>query len=180
MTNVAMSIDDSPRGQSDALFAQCYHELHRLAKREAFRFGAADGPGATTLLHEAYLDMSQRAGLRFEDRGRFFAYTARAMRMLAIDQARRRDAQKRGGGLDITSFDTQTAESCADPQALPHLGDALDELAAIDESLSTVVDLKFFCGFTIREIAQLQAVSERTVQRQWEKARLLLFRLLAN
>jgi RNA polymerase sigma factor (TIGR02999 family) len=178
-----MTTPSTPSGrspaQSDALFAELYHELHRLARREASRFGPAAGFSPTTLLHEAYMDMSQRSGLGFEDRPRFFAYAARAMRTLAIDRARERSAQKRGGGLDITSLDTQTAEDCVEPEKLSQIAEALDELAALDPELATVVDLKFFCGFTIAEIAELQGVSERTVQRHWEKARLLLFRMLA-
>lgn len=164
--------------QSDALFAELYHELHRLARREASRFGPQAGFSPTTLLHEAYMDMSQRTGLGFEDRPKFFAYAARAMRTLAIDRARQRSAQKRGGGLDITSLDTQTAEDCAGPETLTQISEALDELATLDAELAIVVDLKFFCGFTIAEIAELQGSSERTVQRHWEKARLLLFRML--
>jgi len=177
MTSAPKS-DGSFPGQSDALFDELYHELHRLARREAARFGPALGFSPTTLLHEAYLDMSQRAGLRFEDRAKFFAYAARAMRTLAIDRARQRSRKKRGGGLDITSLDTQTAEDCAEPETLSQLAEALDQLAILEPELATVVDLKFFCGFTIPEIATLQGVSERTVQRHWEKARTLLFHML--
>jgi RNA polymerase sigma factor (TIGR02999 family) len=165
--------------QSDALFAGLYHELHRLARRETLRYGPSAPCGATTLLHEAYLDIAQRAGLVFVEPGRFLAYAARAMRNLAIDRVRERGAQKRGGGLDITSLDTQTAEDCAEPDQLARIGSALDELEALEPELANVVDLKFFCGFTMGEIAALQGVSERTVQRHWEKARLLLFRALA-
>jgi RNA polymerase sigma factor (TIGR02999 family) len=179
MTTAPKSPGSAPV-QSDALFAELYHELHRLARREALRYGPGAGFSATTLLHEAYMDMSQRSGLGFEDRPRFFAYAARAMRTLAIDRARERNALKRGGGLDITSLDTQTAEDCAEPETLSQIGEALDELATLDAELATVVDLKFFCGFTINEIAALQNVSERTVQRHWEKARLLLFRMLGS
>lgn len=165
--------------QSDALFAELYHELHRLARRETSRYGPAAPCGATTLLHEAYLSIAQRSGLVFVEPGRFLAYAARAMRNLAIDRVRQRGAQKRGGGLDITSFDTQTAEDCAEPEQLARIGSALDELEALEPELANVVDLKFFCGFTMAEIGALQGVSERTVQRHWEKARLLLFRALA-
>jgi RNA polymerase sigma factor (TIGR02999 family) len=164
----------------DALFAELYRELHRLARREAARHGPAAMCGATTLLHEAYLDIAQRTGLTFENPRKFLAYAARAMRTLAIDRFRHGNAQKRGGGLDITSLDTQTAEECADPQTLTQIGAALDELAVLDPDLANVVDLKFFCGFTMTEIATLQGVSERTVRRHWEKARLLLFRALGQ
>lgn len=168
---------DSGRA-NDALFAALYSELHRLARREAARFGAAEVLSATTLLHEAYLDMTERAGLVFVERGRFLAYAARAMRTLAIDRARQRGAQKRGGGLDITSLDTEHADQCACPDELTQIGAALDELAEVEPALASVVDLKFFCGFTVAEIAHLQGSSERTVQRHWEKARLMLFRAL--
>jgi RNA polymerase sigma factor (TIGR02999 family) len=165
---------------SDALFSALYSELHRLARREAARAGPGGVVSPTTLLHEAYLDMSQRDSLAFPDRGRFLAYAARAMRAVAIDRARADGAQKRGGGLDITSLDTETAESVADPGMLSDIGAALDELALIEPALANVVDLKFFCGFAVAEIAALQGVSERTVQRQWEKARLLLYRALGT
>ncbi len=163
---------------NDALFSALYGELHRLARREAARFGPAEVLSATTLLHEAYLDMTGRAGLVFVERGRFLAYAARAMRTLAIDRARRRGASKRGGGLDITSLDTEHADQCACPEDLTQIGAALDELAEMEPELANVVDLKFFCGFSMAEIAQLQGSSERTVQRHWEKARLMLFRAL--
>ncbi len=173
---------DSPRAPcaSDALFTSLYQELHRLARREAARAGPGAVLSPTTIIHEVYLDMSQRHALAFPDRGHFLAYAARAMRAVVIDRARANGAQKRGGGLDITSFDTETAESVAEPGLLEDIGAALDELAALEPALAYVVDLKFFCGFSVAEIAALQGVSDRTVQRQWEKARLLLYRALAS
>ena len=167
--------DAAARGE---LFSTLYNELHRLARREAGRFGPNGALGATTLLHEAYLDISQREALTFPDRGRFMAYAARAMRGLVIDRVRARSAQKRGGGLDITSLDTHVADQIEQPELLGGVSDALDELAVLEPELAHVVDLKFFCGFTMPEIAELQGVSERTVQRKWEKARLLLYRAL--
>lgn len=165
---------------SDALFTALYHELHRLARREAARAGPGALLSATTIIHEVYLDMSQRHALEFPDRGRFLAYAARAMRAVVIDRARASGAQKRGGDLDITSLDTETAERVAEPGLLVDIGAALDGLAALEPALANVVDLKFFCGFSVAEIAALQGVSERTVQRQWEKARLLLYRALGS
>jgi len=165
---------------NDALFATLYRELHRLARREAARAGPGAVLSATTLLHEAYLDIAHRDSLAFPDRAHFLAYAARAMRSVVIDRARASATQKRGGGLDITSLDTQTAEGVAEPAVLSEIGNALDELAEIEPELANVVDLKFFCGFSVAEIASLHAVSERTVQRQWEKARTLLYRALAG
>ena len=160
------------------LFAALYGELHRLARREASRYGQGAVLGTTTLLHEAYLDMSQREALVFPDRARFLCYAGRAMRKLVIDRVRERNTLKRGGDLHVTSLDTQTADEIEQPEFLQNIGDALDELAALEPALATMVDLKFFCGFTMAEIASLHGVSERTVQRQWEKARMLLYRAL--
>jgi RNA polymerase sigma factor (TIGR02999 family) len=164
-----------PAGQSDALFADLYDDLRRLARREVRRNGAQAMMSTHTLVHEAWIDISQRHGLAFPDRGRFLAYAARAMRGLVIDRVRAQHAQKRGGGLDITALDTLTAEQIAEPELLQHIGDALDELAVLEPELATVVDLKFFGGLAAAEIAALQGVSERTVQRQWEKARMMLY-----
>jgi|KBSMisStandDraft_5_1062788.scaffolds.fasta_scaffold210370_2 RNA polymerase sigma factor (TIGR02999 family) len=167
-------------GANDTLFATLYRELHRLARREAARAGPRAVLSPTTLLHEAYLDLAHRDALAFPDRAHFLAYAARAMRSVVIDRARASATQKRGGGLDITSLDTQTAEGIAEPAVLSEIGIALDELAEIEPELANVVDLKFFCGFSVAEIANLHAVSERTVQRQWEKARMLLYHALAG
>lgn len=158
----------------DELFRALYQTLHRIARREATRYGQLASLGTTTLLHEAYLSLNQRDALAFTSESHFLAYAARAMRGLVIDHVRARNAAKRGGGLDITSFDTLAAEQCAGPEGLTTLSDALDELAQHEPTLAHVVDLKFFSGFTFADIAAMTGVSERTVQRQWEKARLLL------
>jgi DNA-directed RNA polymerase specialized sigma24 family protein len=97
------------------------------------------------------------------------------MRGLVIDRVRERQAHKRGGGLDITALDTELAEQCAQPETLSDIGAALDELAQAEPALAQVVDLKFFCGFSMVEIGALMGTSERTAQRQWEKARTLLY-----
>jgi RNA polymerase sigma factor (TIGR02999 family) len=161
---------------ADALFSALYAELHRLAKRELARPGAFVSLGATTLLHEAYLDMAARDGPSFPDQARFMGYAARVMRGLIIDHARERHAQKRGGLFEITAIDTDTLESPVDHRELAQIGEALDELAKAEPVLAEVVDLKFFCGFSFVEIAAMKRVSERTVQRNWEKARLYLHR----
>jgi len=170
--------DGSSVRQADALFAELYRELHRLARGELARHGAPGGASPTTLLHETYLDVAQRGSLDFPDRARFLAYAARVLRTVAIDRARALGAQKRGAGFDIAALDTQTEESLAEAGVLPEVGLALDELAGLEPALATVVELRFFGGLSMAEIARLQEVSERTVQRQWEKARLLLFRAL--
>jgi RNA polymerase sigma factor (TIGR02999 family) len=160
---------------ADALFSVLYSELHRMAKRELARQGVPVSLGATTLLHQAYIEMAEREGVSFPDRARFMGYAARVMRGLIIDHARRRQAQKRGGQFELTSTETELGQIPID-QDLTRIGEALDQLAKTDSSLAELVDLKFFCGLTFVEIASLRGISERTVQRQWEKARIYLHR----
>jgi RNA polymerase sigma factor (TIGR02999 family) len=161
----------------NALFAALYDELHRLAQAHLRRSPASLTLSATTLLHEAYLDIARRNALAFPDRNRFLGYASRAMRGLVIDYVRRRDASKRGGDLTFTSLDSDEAavETSAD---LEQLGRALEELALLDPWLAELVDLKFFCGFSFAEIAAMRTVSERTIQRDWAKARTLLYESL--
>jgi len=165
-------------GAAEALFAALYAELHRLAKRELARHGAPVSLGVTTLLHEAYLNIAGRSGPLFPDQARFMGYAARVMRGLIIDHARRRCAIKRGNQFEIAVLGSAPAEELADDRELVPLGDALDELAKMDPSLAEVVDLKFFCGFSFTEIAAMRGMSERTIQRKWEQARIFLHRTL--
>lgn len=164
---------------SQALFAALYSELHRVAKRELARQNAFVSLGATTLLHEAYLDMANRDGASFPDRARFMGYAARVMRGLIIDHARNRRAQKRGGQFEITSLATDVGQGAADDRELTRISEALDELAKMEPELAEIVDLKFFCGFSFAEIAGMRGVSVRTVQRSWEKARIYLHRSIS-
>ena len=165
--------ESGDRSAAAALFSALYSELHRLARRELGRQGIPVSLGATTLLHEAYLDMAQRTP-NFPDRARFMAYAARVMRGLIIDHARRRCAQKRGGLFELTSMDSET-EDVIDERVFREVSDALDELAKTDPALTEIVDLKFFCGFSFSEIAAMRGLSERTIQRQWDKARIYLY-----
>lgn len=160
----------------DALFAALYGELHRLARRELARRGGGLTMGVTTLLHEAYLDMAGHDGPVFPDRPRFMAYAARVMRGLVIDEVRSRQALKRGSALEFTTL-TPDVQAASVPE-LTAINDALEELASVEPALAEIVDLRFFCGFSLAEIGAMRGASERTVQRQWEKARIYLHRAL--
>lgn len=163
--------DDS---SSQPLFSALYSELRRIAKRELSRHQGAVTISPTTVLHEAYLSMAGKDDQNFPDRARFMAYAARAMRTFIIDRIRERRAQKRGGLFEITSFDTETNEGSFEYKEVSEVGEALEGLAKVDPGLAEIVDLKFFCGLTFAEIAALRNISERTVQRGWERARLYL------
>ena len=164
------------RTAADALFTTLYAELRRLARRELHRRGPLRGLGVTTLLHEAYLSISATEGTEFVDHARFMGYAARVMRGLIIDDVRRRKSEKRGGLFHITSLATDHGDKLASPESLLKIGDALDELARVEADLAEIIDLKFFCGFSFAEIAAMRGISERTVQRKWEKGRLYLHR----
>lgn len=161
---------------SEQLFAQLYGELRQLAERQLRRnSGAPISP--TTLLHEAYLGISGGNAV-FPDRERFMSYAARVMRGLIIDFVRERRALKRGAGVHITQLPTEIEQ--VDTGELSRISDLLDELATHEPRLAEVVDLRYFCGFTFEDIAAQRGTSTRTVQRDWEKARIILFQHLKD
>ncbi len=174
------SAESGDETAAEQLFAVLYDELHRIAERQLHQGGSELTLGTTTLLHEAYLNMSRREGASFPDRARFMGYAARVMRGLVIDHVRNRKAQKRGGQVEKEPLAGDVAAAGEDGDQLARIGTALDELATVDAGLAQVVDLKFFCGFSFIEIAAMQGVSERTVQRQWEKARIVLHGLIRD
>ena len=166
---------------ADQLFAVLYRELHAIAERQLRGNAGELTLGTTTLLHEAYLNIADREGLHFASRGQFLTYAARSMRGLLIDYVRQRRAKKRGGEFQITSSGVENAPARDEAgEDLVPLGEALDALSGVDPELSQLVDLHFFCGFTFAEVAELRGVSERTVQRDWRKARLLLHRTMQD
>ncbi|HWW19726.1 MAG TPA: ECF-type sigma factor [Steroidobacteraceae bacterium] len=168
-------------GGKERLFTALYAELHRLAERQ-LRASSGVPISPTTLLHETYLGISRGQAV-FTNRGHFMSYAARVMRSLIIDFARARRAQKRGAEFHITQFETGAAEqqsASVDDRMLEQLSLALDELAVHDPRLAEVVDLRYFCGLSVAEVAAMRSVSERTVQRDWDKARLFLFHELED
>jgi RNA polymerase sigma factor (TIGR02999 family) len=174
----------TPPSGSDVLFATLYEELHRLA-RHHLHGGSELSLGTTTLLHEAYLNLQGRHA-EFPDRSRFLGYASRAMRGLVIDFARRRRALKRGSEFCLVSETdhagviAENSDQALDSVALERLSDALTELATLEPALAELVDLHVFCGFGLSEIASQRSVSERTVQRDWRKVRLLLRHLIID
>ena len=176
ISSLIIAADQGDGGAAETLFNQLYSELHRLARRELARQGAPMSLGASSLLHEAYINMAAREGPSFPDRARFLGYASRVMRGLVVDHARRRRALKRGGGFHITALPTDVGDQTVDDRKLEQISGALDELAKVDRTLAEIVDLKFFCGFSFAEVAALLGVTERTVQRRWERARVYLHR----
>jgi RNA polymerase sigma factor (TIGR02999 family) len=169
------AIENGNNAAADTLFDALYSELHGLARRELARRGRPAALSVTTLLHEAYLDMAERDGTAFPDQLRFMGYAARVMRGIIIDRARRCNSLKRGGAFELQSIEEDRFESPSDAMHISRIGYALEQLEEADPELAKLVDLKFFCGFSFAEIAVMQSLSERSVQRRWEKARIYLY-----
>jgi len=172
------SLRQPPPSARVDLFSTLYAQLRQIAQRSLKRNAPQLTISPTTLLHEAYLASAHRDSLQFPDHARFMAYASRAMRGLVIDYARERHALKRGGAFEFTCVPTNAAELAVDDVELTRISDALDELAKLDSSLAELVDLKFFCGFSFTEIAAMRGISDRTVQRDWSKARIYLHGVL--
>ena len=162
----------SARSASD-WFQLLYGELRRRARGELFRHQAVT-LGPTTLLHEAWLRLGQR-DLQFASQAELTSYAARAMRGIVIDHIRARMTGKRGNGQDALPYETAAELRTMPDREVVALDDALDALARQDAALSELVELRFFAGLTMAEIGALRQVSERTAQRDWEKARVFLY-----
>jgi RNA polymerase sigma factor (TIGR02999 family) len=173
----SLDITAAPRSASD-WFTLLYKELRRRARGELFRHQALT-LGATTLLHEAWMQLDSRS-LDFATQAELVAYAGRTMRGIVIDHIRARMADKRGGGVENLPYDTLVDLNSLPDREVLGIHDALAALAAADAPLAELVELKFFAGLGLNEIAALRGVSERTAQRDWEKARLFLFAALRN
>ena len=166
------------RGALDQVLATLYRELHGMARRQlAGQYGQT--LDATALVHEAYLKLAGRSGAHFDDRAHFFAYAASAMRSVVVDYARQRMARKRGGDLHrVTDLPEDLEGGLRLTDEILALDVALDQLARVDRKLAHVVELRYFGGLAEQEIANLLERSERSIRRDWQKARLFLLAAL--
>lgn len=168
-------------GAHERLFSQVYADLKRMAARQ---LGAhlERGLATTSLVHETYLRLARPEALELADRAHFFAVAARAMRQLIIDHARHRQAGKRGGGdapIDLDTAALQVLGASRDEE-LVALDQALEQLAQADPLLAQVVEMRFFGGMELTEIAPLLDRSERSLKRDWRKARAFLHGVLGG
>lgn len=170
------------RGDSralDRIMPLVYDALRTLAQRHLDREGSANTLTPTGLVHEAYLRLVDRTRVDVTDRGQFFAIASQAMRRILVDRARRRLAEKRGGSARPISLDEQLhiAESADD--SVVALDEALERLANVNPRLARVVECRFFAGLTEIETGEALGITERTVRRDWTKARGWLYQALA-
>lgn len=157
------------------LFSAVYGELKRIARRQ---LAGSDGHtlDTTALVHEAYLKLVNPERLALRDRGHFFVIAAKAMRQIVIDHARRRLAIKRGGAaMEAVTLDDNAALDAMTPDTLLRLDHALDQLGGLDPRLAELVEMRFFAGLSVEQIAEAQSLTARTVHRDWRRARAFLF-----
>lgn len=172
LLQAAKSGDDQAAGRVVSLL---YAELHRLARSRLRRSGDMTLLDTTSLVHESYLRIQRAGKPDFTDRKHFLAYAAKAMRTIVIDIARAAQADRRGGGALQVTLNTAIGDSLAvEEDEILRVHEALDELAAVDERLGRLVEMRYFGGLTEVEIAECLGVTERTVQRDWQKARMFL------
>ncbi|SHF28129.1 RNA polymerase, sigma subunit, ECF family [Fodinibius roseus] len=164
----------------DALYPRVYNRLRDIAKLQLQKERDNHTLQKTALVHEVYLKLIDQTQTNWQDRAHFYAIAARAMRQILVDYARKRKAQKRGGDRDRIPFREDMIDLDNHAEELLELNDLIDKLARFDERKSKVVEMRFFSGMTIREIAELLDVSTRTVDRDWLKARGWIYRELSK
>jgi RNA polymerase sigma factor (TIGR02999 family) len=150
-----------------------YEDLRRIARRSLRASGPRKTLDTTGLVHEAYLKLVDQTRANWRDRGHFFAVAARAMRNILVDEARKRCAGKRGGGISAVTLeeDERSASVAADAERLLAVEEALGALGKLDERLPKIVECRFFAGLSEEETAEALGVSPRTVQRDWMRAK---------
>jgi RNA polymerase sigma factor (TIGR02999 family) len=180
MTEVTELIGKARGGDRQAaerLFTTLYDELHRLAQGQ---LRGDDAMRATSLVHEAYLKLARHGALEVNDRGHYFAVAARVMRQVVLDHVRSRVAQRRGGDIRFVALDTTAVQAAAGERGddVLALDAALGRLAEVDPQLASLVELRFYAGLELGEIAGVQERSERSLKRDWRRARAFLQREL--
>ena len=164
----------------EALFPLVYHELRRLASHYLRQERAGHTLQPTALVHEAYLRLVDQTGITWQNRAHFFSVAAQVMRHILVDHARGRLSAKRGGGESRLALDEAVSFFAEREVSLVALDDALTALARLDLQQSRIVELRFFGGLTIEEIAEVLQVSPATVSREWSLAKMWLHREISQ
>lgn len=181
ITDLLAALREGDRSAMDRLMPIVYDELRRRAHQQLARSGGRDAALSTTgLVHEAYLRLTHSAQASWEDRNHFFGVAVKAMRSVVIDYARRHAARKRGGSARRIELDEGMLRVEEDASGILAIHQALERLATLDGRLGDLVELRFFGGLSVEETAEVLGVSDRTVKRDWTKARTLLYQMLQD
>jgi RNA polymerase sigma factor (TIGR02999 family) len=183
ITVLIQRVQGGDRGALDALFDALYPELRRIAHARLTRNLRDTLLDTTALVHECYVKFSQAQRLGPSDRAHFLAYAATAMRSIIVDFARAKAAERRGGDAPHVTLNTALADGLGDRHGedeIVRVHEALDELAKLDARLAQVVEMRYFGGMTDAEVGEALGITDRTVRRDWDKARLLLAAALKN
>ena len=168
-------------GARDALFAGAYGELRKLARARLRHGGRSELIDTTVLVHESYLRFIAGNTLRSTERRAFFAYASRVMRAVIVDAVRERGAQRRGGDQIVVTLNTRFVDDLpSGEEQVLNVHEALGTLAQVEPRLAQIVEMRYFGGYSEIEIGAALGVTERTVRREWRKARLLLAALLEH
>lgn len=166
--------------RADALWADTFNELKKLARARLRDAGPMTQLNTTALVHEGWLKLAGRAdGLSFPTRGHFFAYASRVMRSVIVDLVRERGAERRGGDVQRITLDTALGDGLAAAEEPVRVDDALRALEALEPRLARVVEMRYYAGLTEAEVAEALGLTDRTVRRDWDKARAILRSMLA-
>lgn len=181
LTQLIRQVHDGDAAARDRLFAAAYPELRKLAHSRLRDGGRNTVLDTTALVHESYLKFLKAGELRAEDRRAFFAYASSVMRSVIIDTVRERQAERRGGGAADLTLSTRLLDQVdgTDDDVL-RVHEALDVLAQAEPRLAQVVEMRYFGGYSEAEIAEALDLTDRTVRRDWDKARLLLGAMLKD
>jgi RNA polymerase sigma factor (TIGR02999 family) len=175
VTQILAAAAGGQRAAIDQIYAILYPELRGLAHKRIRSFNNSEVLDTTSLVHESYLRFVKAGKISVDNRRQFLAYAAHVMRSVVVDYVRHAQAQRRGGGNIHVTFDTNLAESVASPaDEIIRINDLLDELAAVDGRLVSVVEMRYFGALDSDKIAECLGVTGRTVRRDLEKVRLLL------
>jgi RNA polymerase sigma factor (TIGR02999 family) len=165
---------DSGTAAVNVLFNETYGELKRLAHQRLQRGRPSGLLDTTSVVHESYLRFLDAERIEIRDRAHFLAYASKVMRSVIVDIVRRGAAARRGGDVTLLTLGHGLRELLASDEDLLKLDDALNALARVDPQLVQIVELRYFAGLSVEEVAEYSGVSPRTVARLWEKARLVL------
>lgn len=175
VTSLLQRFAENDRAAFDAVFELLYDDIHRMARARLYENGTITMLDTTSLAHEAYLRLQGAGRIDLDSRRRFMAYVSQVLRNVIVDFARKRSAERRGGGQANLTLDTEIAGSIGNQdEDILRINEALDELDKSDPRLRQVVEMRYFGGLSEQEIADALQLNERTVRRDWERARLLL------